>query len=87
MREVKLLRIAPKLYEHCLRNYLFLKNAEKIKYLKYCPFFVWSDHLSEDLAACAEMVVHEREEVIYTANGESTHIYFVKEGVVLLERS
>ena len=40
-----------------IRNYIFMKNAEKIKYLKYCPFFVWTDLLAEDLAACMEMKV------------------------------
>jgi CRP-like cAMP-binding protein len=64
-----------------------LKNAEKIKYLKYCPFFLWSDQLSEDLASCMSFCTFEKEEVIYFPHSPATHIFFVKEGVVLLERN
>ena len=52
LRQTKILKISNYIYDSYLKNYLFLKNAEKIKYLKYCPFFLWSDQLSEDLASC-----------------------------------
>ena len=85
MRGAKLLKLSETIFEG-LRNYIFLKNAEKIKYLKYCPFFIWSDHLSEDLAACMSLTVFERGQSIYSRGDPADLIFFVKEGVVLLER-
>lgn len=64
-----------------------MKNAEKIKFLKYCPFFLWSDHLSEDLAACMSFATYDREDTLYLPGAPADCIYFVKEGVVLLERN
>jgi hypothetical protein len=84
VRRSRLLKISAALYDGFLRNYLFLKNAEKIKYLKYCPFFLWSDHLSEDLASAMTLEVIEREQIIYSPGIQADCIYFVKEGVVLL---
>ena len=66
LRRSKVLRVTTHTYESFLKNYLFLKNAEKIKYLKYCPFFLWSDHLSEDLASCMSLSIFDREDTIYS---------------------
>jgi len=82
----KLLRINENIFKR-LRNYLFLKNSEKIKYLKYCPFFLWSEHLSEDIASFMAMEVFEKNTNIYQKGDPADNIYFVKEGVVLLERN
>lgn len=57
VKALKMLRIPEKTFSG-LRNYLFLKNAEKIKYLKYCPFFIWADSLSEDLASAMTMQIY-----------------------------
>lgn len=86
VRATKVLLI-PEVTFSVIRNYLFLKNAEKIKYLKYCPFFIWSDTLSEDLAACMTMEIWDKGSTLFSKGDHADSIYFVKEGVVLLERS
>lgn len=41
LKTTTLLKVGPQLYHSYLKNFIFLKNSEKIKYLKYCPFFLW----------------------------------------------
>lgn len=48
---------------------------------------MWGDHLSEDIAACMDLVTFEREETVYRPHNQALSLYFVKEGIVLLERS
>lgn len=47
----------------------------------------WSQSLSEDLAVSMELIsTNGKDELIYKEGDESDYVYFVKEGVVLLER-
>ena len=51
MRSSFLYKIPQTLFKDNVRNFLYMKNAEKIKYLNYCPFLKWGQHLAEDVAA------------------------------------
>lgn len=39
-------KISQAVFKEHIRNYLFVKNSEKIKYLKYCPFLTWNHNLA-----------------------------------------
>lgn len=81
-----LLRLRDEVYREYLKNPFFLEYAEKIKYLQYCPFFVGNQSLAEDIAAFVELRYFGREEILYQRGELPDCVYFVKEGVVLLER-
>ncbi len=87
LRSTKLLKIPNNIYQSVIKNYLYLKNSEKIKFIQFCPFLIWKYQLTEDLASCMDMRHTEKEEIIYQTNSSPDFIYFVKEGIVLLERN
>lgn len=82
-----LYRIKQSIFKEYVRNFLFVKNAEKIKYLKYCPFLTWNHSVAEDVATTMELIDDiEKDIEIYQYGDESDYLYFLKEGIVLLER-
>ena len=55
--------------------------------MKYCPFLVWSQNLAEDIAISIDFLDNlEKDQEIYKTESEADFLYFVKEGIVLLER-
>ena len=67
---------------------MFIKNAEKIKYLKYCPFIPWNYQIAEDIAITMELDSDLKKDYeIYQSDDDAEYLYFVKEGIVLLERT
>jgi hypothetical protein len=56
LRSTKLLKVTESVFSHYLKSYLKLKQSEKLKFIKYCPFFIWSEELNEDLVSAMSLM-------------------------------
>ena len=49
-------RIPHQIFKEQVRNFLYIKNTEKIKFMKYYPFLVWNQSLAEDIAISMDLI-------------------------------